>query len=632
MGRRARRSRQKAADGPDTSAAHELLEHEAGKAFQAGSSSDNRSSGHLMTAKDVVEVRQAMQALVAGRDRVQLLAVLMALRSFATEDWKESQHGSPLADEHVIATLLDGAQADSEGKQPEEPVDDAAQLIGQLLLLGEQAVTRGFLVEGGHQLDAAAPAAALAARYRDYHSNIRGQAYEEAELALCGDLFELPDVREALRAELGFDGHQAIACEQAITWLLERRAQTVLVGAWTKRPDLATRMAVTEATVARSAQLGPTVAGAYLKHFSVPLGHREASGALLKVENLIRMRPLIDLGEGRFLPTSPTNLLAALRPTLEQALKRTGIWESYQQHRSKLIEQYAERLFAAALQPDAHWHNLNFDIPGVATALEADVLLRVDQTLVVVEAKAGDFSAAGRNGQRGPLVDDLRGLVGKATKQAARLARAVRGGTPIHFYDRTTGATVAVDLRGVERVEPVLVSLRSLGWLQPSHDLLVEAGIVQEPAEDIPWLVDVFELGLIAQTVDHPSQLTRFLAQRRQLTPMLQAGTELNLWLMYLRYTLARLPRHGPASTGNFAEPLDRHMMFPNAPRPRMVLAAGTVEKLRRLERDRPSGWLGRGEQLIAQEQRGREPGAEPVHELAAQAVADLASSEPHGS
>jgi hypothetical protein len=570
---------------------------------------------------DIAQLNREIVEITAPYDAAHLIAALTATRTFTSTAWRESDHGSPLADEVIVAALI--ARESRAPLRDVPPGDDMLEVLGRLLEIGMQIAT----ITTYSALDGTVgdpPAAVdLAARYRARDAMVRGDAYERQELSLFAKLLSEPNAAEVLRATLGFDVDDAVAFEQGLTAIGERRfhANGLSAPGALHAATIVQHLSVTPRALARAAGRDEESAAAFLNAFSVGFGHREPGGAVLGGRPMLRDRPLVRIEPNRYLNTSPVNLLATLRPTLERAVKGTAAWEPYQVHRANAVEARVERNFRRALRPEATWRNVRYDISGIGGGFEADVVILVDELLLLVEVKSGDFSDAARRGKPRALADALRALVGKATAQGDRIRDAIVGGRPIRLQSRDTGAPLHLPLERIRRVEPIVVTLRSLAWLQGCGALLREAEIV--PAGiTAPWLVSLHELEVIAHLTDHPAQLTRYIERRRHLPPNVDSGTdEVNLWMLYLQSSLDGLPRHAPVVVPNVSETLDTYAMFGAAPRPSMQLAPSTKRALAALEQQGASGWLAACERLIAGEQRRRKPHVLNVGKLAAEVV-----------
>ena len=344
-------------------------------------------------------------------------------------------------------------------------------------------------------------------------------------------------------------------------------------------------------------------AAAFLERFSVGFGEG-VHAHLLTGLSPIRRRPFVRAPDGRHLHTSPVNLVWALEPAFEGALRGQPEWETFQQRRAAWVENKVVGALSDAVRADAHFANLRYSIEGGAT-FEIDGVVIVGDVGFVLEAKAGRLSDQARRGRGRALRPELERLVGRGSSQAVRLRNAILAGSDISFFDGE-GTAVDVPLALVERVEAVVVTLEDFGWLLGLHEELIAAGLVAS-ADEIPWIVSVFDFDLVCRLLEFPAQLTLYLKDRRALPDAISGGDEMNLWMVHMFNKLGFPADAGRISLrGDWTEDIDRHFMFGHGALPRMPLARSTRRELERLDRDRSNGHVARAEELISRDQATR--------------------------
>jgi hypothetical protein len=81
--------------------------------------------GTGLSGADLAAIRTEIQQIAAPYDAAHLMAILSVRRNLVTRDWKEVEHGTPLADETVIASLLGRGQiGPTEAAGPRSPGGD----------------------------------------------------------------------------------------------------------------------------------------------------------------------------------------------------------------------------------------------------------------------------------------------------------------------------------------------------------------------------------------------------------------------------------------------------------------------------------------------------------------------------
>jgi hypothetical protein len=278
---------------------------------------------------------------------------------------------------------------------------------------------------------------------------------------------------------------------------------------------------------------------AFLRGFRVEFGSVPPDFVVPEPIHPLKSRPLI-FHEGRYMSVAPRLLDWALRPALEEALKAApgNTWHRYEQHRHRYLLRKSVGLMKRSM-PDAAF-GLNLQYPTSATGTEAaeiDAVGVYDTALFLVEAKGGVFSDRGRSGHRRRLATDLKKLVGNAHEQARRALSYVESNNrPVFLAERgASPARVEVDKSAVRDVFLVSLTLEPLPELGELVGGGRESGLF--PRGAIPWAVCLFDLMVMADMVEHPSQLPHYIRQRLRTVREnhLTAADELDFFGMYLQ-------------------------------------------------------------------------------------------------
>ncbi|MGH3426480.1 MAG: hypothetical protein ACRDQZ_02720 [Mycobacteriales bacterium] len=481
-----------------------------------------------------------------------------------------------------------------------------------------------------HEVD---PWAALRGLASGYRQSIRGTAYAEDERTLFLELTST--VTDAVGLLLGVAPQTAIDTFDALVDRLEgvvgrrfdrmRSRVSALEGFPTSQLPLPLRrvgrrrrrrmveeMAFVEAFLGYDAvedftfsakDVSPSGASVdaverLLMHFVTEFGSLKGTH-FLSHDPAIVAAPLVRRGD-RYLVTSPAGFLHALRPRVEVLLKPTDAWPTYEAGRARIIERRATQALARALGAGkAVWTNAGFDIDG-AGGWEADGVIRSDDLLIIVEAKAGRLDL-------GDFRDDLRQLVGRASQQTARLRSAIQERRLVSFHRRPSGEPIDVDLEGISRIETIAVTLEDLSFLNGRANLLVAAGLARD-SRSIPWLINLFDLEQICDLTEFPAQLSLYIRKRGlAIERSLVTLDELDVWMCFLTRSL-NFPGTGPVYLDTrFTESIDAYRME-EGPRPRQPFDPDTRTKLDAESQDGRPGSLRRSETLIERFQAGRTP------------------------
>jgi hypothetical protein len=401
---------------------------------------------------------------------------------------------------------------------------------------------------------------------------MRSTSYPDMVEITHDALFGRQEVRAALATNLGFDANDALVVLRRLHEMqLEAMNDRVEAGyrslfeafeasgRGTIAPDLETRNATRSAIssawqptadvvairaldIAFSLSLDVDVVESVLNRFTVDTGQasaRDILNAFVRGDNPLRTHPVVKTERGSFMLVHDALVLPAIRENLEQELKSLSIWEKYQKWRGTLLEELGKTALVDLLPRATTYASFHYFVPvsdkeaeGPPSAytkkVEGDILLVLDDVALIVEAKAVAITPESRAGQTRRLRRDLTGIITKASEQAARLKKRIEDDGGIRLHD-----TGWLDLRQIREIHTVALSLEDLSGVATATSDLVGAGLLN--TGEIPWVVSIHDLQVIAQIVDRPAEFLLYLRRRRdpEVSIAYAAPDELDLFLYF---------------------------------------------------------------------------------------------------
>ncbi len=554
-----------------------------------------------------------------------VMACAVALTAFAGSDWREAETDSLLGVEHLVSVLLEREEQGS--LTTPSPSQDILTTTIAALECSARAVSATTSMQM-REVDGTDDALKkLTHQFTLHEALIRGPGHETDEKIVLRRLFGTEEQARLTARIVGLTIDDMLAFEEGFTTIAERRHRLLEIDdpSGLLRPSIVKKLTVTPDVLSRETGRDLDTTRRFLDLISCEFGQKVEGGAVVWGNNVVRAKPVVRTVDGRYLCTVPLDLLWTLRPTLERELKRSNEWHTYEVHRASTIQSMAADALRYAVHADDTWQNVAYRFDGDSKMYEADIILRVDRTALVVEVKAGDFSAGALKGRARDVGRVLHELVGKASEQAQRLGTTAATAKRAMFFDRPTGKPVHVDLDGVERVEALVITLRDLAWLQQDRSLLTTSGIVTD-ARRPPWIGSLYDLLAISDLVEHPAELTLFFRARRAVpTNVTSIGDELNMYMLHLDSSLKALQGKGPLVLMKHTEPLDAYRMF-GGPKPTMRLSQEARRIMERELAERAPGWLRRCERVIEKQQRRRRPRFASQDEMTRSALERLPS------
>ncbi|WP_433761564.1 hypothetical protein [Nocardia sp. CA-135398] len=307
------------------------------------------------------------------------------------------------------------------------------------------------------------------------------------------------------------------------------------------------------ATVAAQSGLAIETVQTVLDLFTTPLPTDPPAQVALEFfrgGSPLRMRPLLRAADGSYALAHDALLIHAIRERVEAELKSdTAAWNAYQKHRGEYLEASCLQLLAAHLPGHTVHSGFDYLVPDndaeqnphdFTKKVEGDGLLILDDAAFVVEAKAVAMRPPSRTGKSGPLWHDLRRMVTEAAEQGHRMRERILtdGGL------RLVGGTW-LDLSYIREVHTVAVTLDDLSGIATITHELIDAGLLTD--ENLPWVVSVYDLRVISELIERPSELLLYIRRRTEveLTKRIRAADELDYFVHFLDAQLYAEPDPG---------------------------------------------------------------------------------------
>ena len=370
-------------------------------------------------------------------------------------------------------------------------------------------------------------------------------------------LFCEPRISETLLCELGFSGQTALRCTAFIGSLLE----TKLAGFHDEENRksrkkkthrfhshlLADAFLFAPGELAAASSCPSTEVTNFLTAVSMRFGDVPRSFVLPEPTYLFAQRPIIYWDE-RYICPIPDLLMSSLRSRIETELKQRNAkaWEIYQQYRGELLVKETKQLFKMILPRCSAYPEMEYFIPsadGHRLRYECDLLVTFDRYILLIEAKAGNFSDAARRGKSRDLRADLQGLIGDPYDQLIRTREFIFSSDVVEFTGPDKSIT-RIRSSEYKAIFLISVTLDDLNAYTTSLHKLLEGGLLVGPY--LPWAVNFITFRAISELLEFPSQFIDYLQRRLRLEDLkkFQAAEELDYFGHYIHEGLHFDGRH----------------------------------------------------------------------------------------
>jgi len=218
------------------------------------------------------------------------------------------------------------------------------------------------------------------------------------------------------------------------------------------------------------------------------------------MNNPVWTNPAIDVGDGNYFCPLPQTLFAFLFETVLTLFRDSpSLRDAYDKRRSDYLENKTTELFREAFPESELTPNFKWQSPDNSQEFESDLIVAMDSTLVLVEAKSGRVSPEARRGAPESLGQDIDRLLIEPSGQSKRLEDAIKaakvGGAGMEAFK----AVFPVDLDRVHRIIRISVTLDDIGFIHTNINALKAAGYVPAdiaiaPAVTLADLEIVFDI------------------------------------------------------------------------------------------------------------------------------------------
>lgn len=292
----------------------------------------------------------------------------------------------------------------------------------------------------------------------------------------------------------------------------------------------------------------------YFNLLSIEFGSVESEMRMLSPTHELKSRPFIS-NKGKYICPNPQLLLSALQSTLEKTLnpdsslavnKNRHLWDKFIDIRANYVERESIKMIQDTLRDANCYNNLTYKSHGKNNSqCELDGLIIFDGNLLLIECKAGNLTQSARRGSKERLLKDLNSLIIDAHNQALRAKNYIDSIDTPKFISKDK-REVIIDKSAIRRIFLINVTLEQFDAFTVALNKTAKLGLFKD--KELPWAVSFFDLMVICEMTEFPSQFIHYLIRRLQLNELdnIAAHDELDWFGNYLHEGLYF---HGIADT-----------------------------------------------------------------------------------
>lgn len=341
------------------------------------------------------------------------------------------------------------------------------------------------------------------------------------------------------------------------------------------------------------------------RELSMPLGALSNSKPEhLFLGNPVWERPFVDLGGTFFVPI-PQMAFSHIHRIMDRLAGAANIKERVSSRRARFLESELEDVFRRMF-PDADLHTAVKWRVG-DQQFETDLLVLVDRTVVIAEAKSHRLTAEGLRGAPDRVKRHIRDMVLDPSLQSERLERLIIAARDGDAVAAKVLASMKINAAIVDRVVRVSVTLDDLSVLSSAEPDFKKVGWVAEDHSLAP-AISIADLICIAEILESPLLFLHYLSERPHLQRSLKLmGDELDFLGLYLAtgFNLGALAeRRMHLVMAGMSEAIDQYYMSREVgvrlPKPKAELSPLFRQIIARLVQTKPPGWTTVGIHLLS--------------------------------
>ncbi|UTW61836.1 hypothetical protein KFE98_17755 [bacterium SCSIO 12741] len=244
-------------------------------------------------------------------------------------------------------------------------------------------------------------------------------------------------------------------------------------------------------------------------------------------DSIIKLKPLIK-DEGRYYHYSMSlpfrNLFGIVEGMIKDAdsvyYEHSYKGNSNQNSRDNYLERKVKSLFEKIAPTANFYHSLKYDFidNGQLKSTELDILGVSNDTVYIVEVKAGELNTKQRRGALKGLKDRISETIGEGSYQCHRALGYIQENQSANFSytEDGVGKQLTIDKSKIKNYHKISVTLEHFSAISANLKYLVNAGLI-DPAYKWSWIVSLYDLMVFAELIESEEDFKDYLSHRLAL-------------------------------------------------------------------------------------------------------------------
>lgn len=211
-----------------------------------------------------------------------------------------------------------------------------------------------------------------------------------------------------------------------------------------------------------------------------------------------------------------------------------ALLKKYEDARAVVLEDELETLLKRSFPNARVLRGLHWTDPSDGKQYENDLVVLIDRTALLFEAKSGKVSDAAKRGADRRLQREIEKLMVEPAVQSKRLMDLLRSDRRNHTFQTATGVET-IDSSRIDRFVRTNITFNIIGALSSHWPELVEAAIIDADAVQIPTM-SLSDLDIVCEILKDQATIVHYLDRRSTFEANASyVADEYDLLAFYLR-------------------------------------------------------------------------------------------------
>lgn len=185
--------------------------------------------------------------------------------------------------------------------------------------------------------------------------------------------------------------------------------------------------------------------------------------------------------------------------------------------RDNYIEQKTKQQFEKLLPTTKFYHSLEYSVldNGVNKKTELDILGISDDTIYIIEVKAGELNTKHRRGAIKGLKDRLRETINEGSYQCHRALTYIKDNDnpSFEYIEDKTRKTLSIDKSKIQSYFKISVTFEHFSSISANLKYLISSGVLS-PDFKWTWIVSLYDLMIFADLIQNEAEFKEYLTNR----------------------------------------------------------------------------------------------------------------------